>query len=184
MDRPAETSATETVLRDGTRVRFRPIRLDDAPLLQAGLERLSERTRRMRFHSAVTHLSDAQLRHLVDIDHHDQEALVADLYEDGEYRGVGVARYARTSPTDDAPEFAIVVEDDVQDRGIGRWLLRALFATARRNGFERLSAEVLAENDRMLHLLRQEAAGVELTREGGVYHVVLELPPPDGPTTG
>ncbi|MBW3619615.1 MAG: GNAT family N-acetyltransferase [Actinobacteria bacterium] len=167
---------TEAVLHDGTVVRFRPIEPADAPLLEDGLARLSERTRRLRFHSAVTHLTDAQLRHLVDVDHHDQEALIADLLEDGAYRGVGVARYARRSPDDDAPEFAIVVEDAVQGRGIGRWLLRALFATARVNGFTRLTAEVLAENDRMLRLLREESAGLELSRVAGAYHVELELP--------
>lgn len=167
---------TETVLPDGTSVRFRPIRLEDAPLLQEGLARLSERSRRMRFHSAVTHLSLAQLRRLVDVDHHDQEALVADLLEGDEYRGVAVARYARSGPDDDAPEFAIVVEDEAQGRGLGRLLLRALFATARRNGFRRLTAEVLAENDRMLHLLRDESAAIELRREGASFHVELELP--------
>lgn len=179
MVRPADAT-TETHLADGTPVRFRPIRLEDAPLIQEGMARLSERTRRMRFHSAVTHLSEAQLNHLVDVDHHDQEALVADVLEGDEYRGVGVARYARHGPDDDAPEFAIVVEDALQGRGIGRLLLRSLFATARRNGFERLSAEVLAENDRMLHLLREEAVAVRLVLDGNAYHVELDLPPLPG----
>lgn len=172
----ADDAVVETVLPDGTPVRFRPIRHEDAPLLQEGLGRLSERSRRLRFHGAVTHLSEAKLHRLVDVDHHDQEALVADLLEADGYRGVGVARYARASADDDAPEFAIVLEDAVQGRGLGRLLLRALFATARRNGFRRLTAEVLAENDRMLTLLRQEAAALEATRDGAVLHIVVTLP--------
>lgn len=167
----------DTVLPDGTPVRFRPIGVDDAVLLREGLGRLSERSRRLRFHSAVTSLSDTQLRHLVDVDHHDQEALIADVLQDGGYVGVGVARYARAAPDDDAPEFAIVVEDAWHGRGVGRLLLRALFRAARRNGFERLTAEVLAENDRMLRLLREEAGAVTLRREGSAFHVTLELPP-------
>ncbi|MBW3657332.1 MAG: GNAT family N-acetyltransferase [Actinobacteria bacterium] len=170
----------ETTLPDGTRVRFRPIGVDDTQLLREGIGRLSERSRRLRFHSAVTSLSDAQLRHLVDVDHHDQEALIADVLLGDEYVGVGVARYARAAPDDGVPEFAMVVEDAWQGRGVGRLLLRALFAAARRNGFERLTAEVLAENDRMLRLLREEAGAVTLRRDGSAFHVTLELPPRQG----
>lgn len=181
MSRPPPV--TGTVLPDGTPVRFRPIEAGDAPLLRDGLERLSDRSRRLRFHSAVTSLSDAQLRHLVDVDHHDQEALIADVLDGDEYVGVGVARYARAGP-DDVPEFAIVVEDAWQGRGVGRPLLRALFATARRNGFDRLGAEVLAENDRMLRLLREEAAAVTLRRDGSVFHVTVDLVDGDGAEPG
>lgn len=170
----------DTELSDGTPVRFRPIEVDDAVLLREGLDRLSDRSRRLRFHSAVTSLSDAQLRHLVDVDHHDQEALIADVLQGDEYVGVGVARYARAGREDDAPEFAMVVEDAWQGRGVGRLLLRALFVAARHNGFERLTAEVLAENDRMLRLLREEARAVTLRREGSAFHVTLELPPREG----
>lgn len=175
MGRPGG-AVTEAVLPDGTPVRFRPIEPSDAPLLEEGMARLSERSRRLRFHSAVTHLTDAQLRHLVDVDHHDQEALVADVLQDDGYVGVGVARYARSGRDDPAPEFAMVVEDAWQGRGVGRLLLRALFATVRRNGFDRLTAEVLAENDRMIRLLREEADAVTLRREGSAFHVSLELP--------
>lgn len=174
MDGASEPPVIEADLRDGTQVRLRPLRREDAPLLREGMGRLSARSRRLRFHSAVTGLSDAQLKALVDLDQHDRVALVADVLEDGDHHAVGVARYAAV-PGDGPPEFAIVVEDAYQGRGIGRLLLGALFDHARRSGFDRLTAEVLAENDRMLHLLREVARDIELQRQGGSFHVDVRL---------
>lgn len=161
-------------LPDGTPVRIRPLEPGDAPLLREGMQRLSERSRRLRFHSAVSDLTDAQLRALVAVDQRDRLALVVDVPTDEGYEGVAVARYA-IPPDGGPPEFAIVVEDAWQGRGVGRLLLRALFEAARGNGFEELTAEILAENDRMLRLLREEAPEVDLTRHGTSFSATVRL---------
>ena len=63
-----------------------------AALLTDGFARLSARSRRSRFFTGKVRLSEAEVRYLTNVDHHDHEALGA-VSRDG--RGVGVARYVR-----------------------------------------------------------------------------------------
>src|SRR4249919_1791168 len=83
------------VLRDGSRVRLRQIHGSDKELLLRGFERLSRESRYRRFLTPTAHLSEAVVRYLTEVDHHDHEAIVALDEESGE--GIGVARYVRNS---------------------------------------------------------------------------------------
>src|SRR4051812_42021184 len=105
-------------LRDGVRVRVRPIRPDDRDALVAAFDRLSPESRYRRFFGPIHELSPQVLDHLTRVDHADHEALVA-LDEDGAI--VAVARYVRTGPDESEP--AVVVADDWQRRGLGAQLL-------------------------------------------------------------
>jgi GNAT superfamily N-acetyltransferase len=111
-------------LQDGARVTLRPITPADKPLLAASFERLSEESRYRRFFTPMTNLSAAQLDYLVDIDHHDHEAIVAVDPISGE--GLAVARYLRANENAEAAEVAVTVADDWQGRGLGRALLDRL----------------------------------------------------------
>ena len=64
----------EIQLRDGTRVTLRPIRPEDAPLLQEAFTRLSPQTIYMRFLEIFRHLSDEQARFFADVDYHSKMA--------------------------------------------------------------------------------------------------------------
>ena len=75
-------------------------------------------------------------------------------------------------------EFALVVADAWQGRGVGSALMHALADCARAQGMQRLHGEVLAVNSRMLELMRflgfnmrPDASDPALTK------VVLELQP-------
>jgi len=164
---------TRTVsLRDGTRVRLRPIRPDDKHLLARGFERLSEDSRYRRFFTPMSELSPAQLEYLTEVDHHDHEAVVA-VDDQGEL--VGVARYVRSASEPDAAEAAVAVVDDWQGRGVGRALLNRLANRGRQEGIRRFTALVQADNQAALELI----GGVPLTersRDGSELHLVMKLP--------
>ena len=113
------------LLRDGSMVEIRQVECGDAPLLADGFARLSVRSRRSRFMRDKNRLTEAELRFLTCIDHHDHEALGA-LGPDGQ--GVGVARYIRDPEEPRAAELAITVVDDWQGRGLGSKLLALLCA--------------------------------------------------------
>jgi len=87
-------------------------------------------------------------------------ALAAATMLDGETL-LGVARYVRDR-SGDAAEFAIVIADAWQGRGIGRRLLAKLIEAARRRGVKRLYGDILATNRPMLELARK--LGFELGR--------------------
>ena len=55
----------------------RAIEPDDRALLVDGLRRLSPQSRRQRFLALRDHFTDDELDYLVDVDHHDHEALGA-----------------------------------------------------------------------------------------------------------
>ena len=69
MTHPDILAAEETpvVLRDGSAVLIRQVRSTDAPLLADGFARLSPRSRLMRFLSAKTALSAAELRYFTEV---------------------------------------------------------------------------------------------------------------------
>ena len=87
-------------------------------------------------------------------------ALAATAMLDGETL-LGVARYVRDKDNQ-AAEFALVVADSWQGRGIGTRLMAKLIDAARRRGVKRLYGDILATNRPMLQLARK--LGFELAR--------------------
>jgi GNAT superfamily N-acetyltransferase len=112
---------------------MRRVRPCDGPALQAVLERMSLRTRWLRFHSPIVRFTGAQLRGLVEVDHRDRAVLLAEVeLAPSHWRLVGFAQYARIGG--DHADAAIVLEDAWQGRGIGRALALQLVAAARAAG--------------------------------------------------
>jgi GNAT superfamily N-acetyltransferase len=161
-------------LRDGTAVTIRPIRPDDRRGLEEAFERLSGRSRYLRFHAPVDHLTDAQLRFLTEVDHDTHVALVA-VPRDEAGPGLGVARYVRLTQDRGVAEAAVVVVDAWQGRGLGTLLLAALATRAARGGVRVFRNYVLAENTPVVALFDQ--LGAERKEdEPGVYRIDLTLP--------
>ena len=151
-------------------VTTRPVRPDDAPLFCRLWDRLSPETVYRRFHAPLRR-PPAEAHRLVEVDHDLREALVAVV--GGEV--IGVARYDR-SPADPASaDVAVVVEDAWQGVGVGRHLLAELTELAARRGVRTLTADVQADNGRMVGLVRRLLPGAVLTPAHGVYAVQSPL---------
>ena len=132
--------------------------------------RLSPETIYRRFHSPLARPEQAQPKRLLDIDHHDREAVVAVL--DGEI--IGVARYARRSGTHMA-EVAVVVADDCQRQGLATRMLGALSELARTAGIRQFSVSMQADNRAALRLLRRFHPDAELTHSQGIYEATVPV---------
>ena len=152
-------------------VTTRPVRPDDAPLFCRLWDRLSPETVYRRFHAPLRR-PPAEAHRLVEVDHDLREALVAVI--GGEV--VGVARYDRSPADPGTADVAVVVEDAWQGVGVGRQLLGELTELAARRGVRRLTADVQADNDRMVGLVRRLLPGAVLTPEHGVYAVQSPVP--------
>jgi RimJ/RimL family protein N-acetyltransferase len=126
------------------RAEIRRLAATDRDALAEAFSRLSEETRRRRYGTVASRLSEGDLDRLTDIDHHDHEALAAIAPETGQI--VGVARYIALESDPGAAEVAIEVDDEWQGRGIGRPLMRALLDRARAEGIDRLVAYVSDDN--------------------------------------
>ena len=75
---------------------------------------------------------------------------------------IGVARYA-VNPDGETCEFAIVVAEDWQHRGLARRLMGVLIETARNRGLHAMTGIFLSNNDRMLKFV--QSLGFVLTND-------------------
>jgi acetyltransferase len=140
-------------LEDGTPVTIRPIRPGDLELVRAFDAGLSPATRQERWHGARK-LTPEELRRLTEIDHDREVALIAVAHAAGGEREIGVARYVRDRDGEGC-EFALVVADGVQRRGLGERLLRGLVRTAAARGIAVVCGVTSATNARMVALARK-----------------------------
>jgi acetyltransferase len=145
----------DVTLPDGTPLQIRPIRPEDAVLERAFVDGLSEQTRYFRFFYRIAELTPAMLMRFTQVDYDRELALVAlTIAEDGNAQSfVGVARYV-ANPDRTSAEFALVVADAWQRRGVGKVLMRGLIVCARRRGLERLTGTILRANEAMLEFVR------------------------------
>ena len=146
--------AGEEKLRDGARVRVRPIRPEDAAMEKRFVEELSDQTRYMRFFNPSKTLSREMLARFTQVDYDRELALIAlePAATDKAERIIGVARY---TPNPDAVscEFAVTVADDWQGRGLGKRLMLRLVDAAREAGYQTMLGTVLTMNERMLKMM-------------------------------
>jgi acetyltransferase len=149
---------------DGTAFEVRPIRPDDAQREREFIAALSPATRYQRFQHDLREPDAGLIERFVNVDQHRTMALVAVAKQRGRERIVGVARYA--ADNDQECEFAVVVADDWQGRGVGTTLIPLLFEHAAREGFEVIYGMVLADNERMMDLAKWLGLRVEPPRAG------------------
>ena len=163
-------------LGDGTVVVVREVRPEDAPALRRLVGRLGERSVYLRYFGPMKELSETQAKRFAEVDGLDRFALVA-LDPDDRREIVAVVRYERKRENRDRAEYAAVVEDRFQRRGLGSGMTRVLVEAARSRGISRLDALVMHENTAMLHLLKKLGLPERIRWEDGVEHVEVELRP-------
>jgi acetyltransferase len=149
---PVELEATVT-LQDGSRLRVRPIRPEDAAAEVAFVAGLSDESRYLRFMYHLHELTPRMLARFTQVDYDRELALIALAGKPGDEKIVGVARYV-ANPDRESAEFAVVVADAWQGRGLGRALMGKLIASAKRRGFHRLIGSILGINASMQKLVR------------------------------
>jgi acetyltransferase len=136
-------------LLDGQPVTIRPIRPEDAIIERDFVNGLSERSRYFRFMYSMQNISADQLSRFTQIDYDREMALIATIDDNGGERQIGVARYSTMADPGHC-EFAIVVGDDWQNKGLARRLMRALIEAARARRYTQMVGMVLKENRRMI----------------------------------
>lgn len=162
---------TSTVV-DGRRVWLRLLEPSDANLIRLFYWRLSRETVYRRFLSLVKPPANVLVRTLVDVDHHDRDALIA-LDERGI---VGVARYGRSS-SGGGHDVAVVVADDWQRHGLGSLLMKRLANIARLRGISSFHATMFADNRAAQSLVLGLSRNATMRYEGGYLEADIPLRP-------
>ncbi|MBI2909547.1 MAG: GNAT family N-acetyltransferase [Chloroflexi bacterium] len=167
---------TEVLLKDGSRIRLRPIVKEDAEQWLAFVSRLSPETKYLRFHHVPKDFGWEDALRFSTVDYTNSFALVAEVRRYGREEIVALGRYNRL-PDKRAAELALVVEDGYQGRGLGTKLMEGLIQAARDNGIRTFEAYVLADNQETMSLLKNYGFHIESELEGGVYHVSFNITP-------
>jgi acetyl coenzyme A synthetase (ADP forming)-like protein len=175
MSEPAAVAApypreheTDVMIRDGSTVHVRPIRVDDGPAIREFLEAISADSIAFRFFGTPN--LDWAVSWSLDVDYADRFALIAESGTPAQI--VAHAAYIRID--NERAEVAFLVANAWQGRGISTIMLAHLAEIAARRGIATFTAQVLPVNHRMIEVFRQSGFPIETrsTRDA----IEVELP--------
>lgn len=149
----------------------RPVTPADRAAVRGFLAGLSLESAYRRFFTGSGSPSSTLVRHFVEVDHDRREVVLA--VRDGEV--VGLADCARL-PDGVTVELGVVVADRWQRRGLGPRLARVVLELAIARGAQRVRLHALAENDRVVRLVRRTWPDGVPTWDGPVLAWDLALP--------
>ncbi|MCX6925901.1 MAG: bifunctional acetate--CoA ligase family protein/GNAT family N-acetyltransferase, partial [Verrucomicrobia bacterium] len=163
-------------MKDGKKVTIRPIRPEDEPVMVKFHEGLSERSVYLRYFSPLKlqqRVAHSRLTRICFNDYDREIALVAEI-KDGKAPTeiVGVARLSKLH-TNNAGEFAVVVTDQWQRKGLGTELTKRLIQIAKNEKLDRLVAYTLRENKDMQHMCKK--VGFLVRTPVGESECVIEM---------
>ena len=161
------------LLKDGTPVLIRPVRPEDEHLVADLLHNCSDQTIYFRYFGVNKNWPHESLIRFTQNDYDREIGIAAIGLPPGPSVMMGVGRLVMT-PERDSAEFAVIVADRWQGAGLGMKLVEQVIEIAKENGVRTLSGDVLAENRRMLGLVKK--MGFNLLRpEMGTCRVELDL---------
>ncbi len=163
--------------RDGTALRFRPIRPEDEPLMVRFHESLSDRSiylRYFQFMKLSTRVAHERLTRICFNDYDREIALVVEEGAGEDRRILAVGRLRKLVDPAEA-EIGLLIIDAAQGKGIGGEMLDRLIAIGRQEGVREIRADVHGENAKMLHLIRKRGFAVTVEPGDTVYSGTLAL---------
>jgi len=176
-----QNTHTPLIYRTRTRqlVAVRQATAADAVLTAELLCRLSDDARHMRYMRSGHFSAEAIWREaarMTQAQSPDHTTLLATIQPSEYDEAVAVAELVRDHDGAARAEIALVVRDDMQQQGLGSFLLGRLVRVAERSGITRLSASLLADNYAMLCLIRGLGLPYSATTSFGEMQVIISLP--------
>ncbi len=172
---PYPNQLENTVYREGCgNLLIRPVRPEDAPLLLTLYEALSPRSVYMRFFTPMRSFQHSMLVRFTQIDYDREIALVAIQENDGHETMLGVARIILDT-TPDHGEFAVLVSDTCQGKGIGAELLGQCLMIAKERGIHTVMGVVLSENTQMLALGKKLGFKIAAIPGASEYELTINI---------
>lgn len=162
---------TYRTTRSGLIILLRPVKISDEPLLKDLFYSLSDRSLYRRFVSVRKDMPHERLQEFVIIDYTKQVSILAVIRKEEKEIVIGLGQYLIDEERHTA-EVAFAVRDGYQNKGVGAELLSYLTYLAKRSGLLGFTAEVLEENQPMLHLF--EKVGFNIARRSaGAYELEM-----------
>jgi acetyltransferase len=144
---------------------LRPIKPEDAPLIAEMYAAVSEEAFHGRFFQATRNASPGMCERQCSIDYDREMGIVAETKENGKKRIIGMGMLI-AEPGRKSGEFAIIVHDDYQGKGLGYKLVDMLIGIAQEKGLEEIFGIVLTRNRKMLNVCKMLGFTVERLPDG------------------
>jgi GNAT superfamily N-acetyltransferase len=162
-------------LPDGQVIELRAIRPSDRDKLREEFLKLSKASVRDRFFSIKLDLTPSELTYFTEVDFDHHVALVAELVSGTTRQPAAVGRLVRNFGQPDHSEIAITVTDSMQGQGIGKIMLKHLVDCARKLGVRHMDASVMADNTRMMKLIRKSGLPYKSQLQDGINTISVSL---------
>jgi acyl-CoA hydrolase len=158
--------------RTGFPILMRPVKISDEPWVKDFFYSLSDQSLYRRFISVRKDMPHERLQEFVIIDYTKEMVILATIKDSEIEKVVAIGQYGINGQTHSA-EVSLVVRDDYQNKGIGTTLLSYLTYLAKREGLMGFTAEVLVENQPMLHLFGKMGFDIQKQNAQGVYELKM-----------
>lgn len=166
--------ANKVTLADGTEVILRPIKPEDETMWLELLQSCSKKSIYSRFGFFFNWSTPKAAARFCHIDNDRETAIVAENVEAGKRQLLGVGRLV-ADPDVELVEFAVLVSDQWQNRGLGGLLTDHCLDIARRWGVKRIYAQTTSDNSRMIHVFRNRNFEIDYDANGSDIDVGLGL---------
>jgi acetyltransferase len=141
-------------LKNGQPAMLRPIKPEDEALEAEMIDNFSEQTFRFRFFENRRRVTHQMLVRYTHIDYDREIAIVAIVEDEGKEKMAGVVRIIADADNEKA-EYAIAIADPWHNQGLGNELTNHIIDIAQRRNIHVLSATLLKENRKMLHMFEK-----------------------------
>ena len=155
-----EEYVTRRTLKDGAEVVLRPIKPEDEPLWHELLAGCSTQSRWFRFNYLFKQTTHEMASRYCFIDYDRELAIVAEVEEEGQRKLIGIGRLVADADHQTA-EYAVIVTDRWQGRGLGGMLTDYCLELAKKWGVKRVVAEIAKDNGRMLATFRNRGFEID-----------------------
>ena len=166
---------TQLVLKNGKKLKIRPIKPTDERMIQELYYSLDEQDRYYRFFTPVRDFRHKKIQPMINIDYSTSMILVGEYNENGENKVVAIGGFFKTTQPSMA-EIAFSVHKDWRNLGITKFLLDYMVMIARELNYKYFSGSILLENKKMLHIIDNSAYPITVKKfESGVTEFMQDI---------
>ncbi|MBW2544285.1 MAG: GNAT family N-acetyltransferase, partial [Deltaproteobacteria bacterium] len=168
---PADISCTQ-VFKGGIPVHFRVIRPSDEEDMRKLFYRFSDQAVYYRYFSPIKTMPHIAMQEYVNVDYRHIMSIVGLVEESGIEHIIAEGRYVLLKDRPYA-DVAFIVDEKLQNTGIGSFLLEILIKIARKRGIKGFTADVLTENKPMIKVFEKAPFPMHAVVRSGTYELTI-----------
>jgi len=150
---PSEYETVYTI-REGEKIRIRPVKPTDEQLLKGLYYSLNETDRYLRFFEVRKEFTHSKTQNEVNIDYNNIFSIGAFIGDIGREEMIGNATYY-LNPKLNMAEYSFLVREDYRGKGIGSFLYQHIIIIAKEKGIKGLYGSIHIQNKSTVQIIRK-----------------------------